>query len=97
MIPGSLDAGPRLSSVQPLLYGARVGTICPTDGNSPSLSVLDRAVGAVSAWRARGRADAAERRSLSCLARLNDHTLRDIGLSRTNLYGALPLRRPFDV
>jgi uncharacterized protein YjiS (DUF1127 family) len=48
--------------------------------------VLDRIVRAVAAWRARARADGEARRSMFCQARLDDHTLRDIGLSRVSFY-----------
>jgi uncharacterized protein YjiS (DUF1127 family) len=86
MIPGRLDAGTRLSSVEPWLCGARGGSTRPANGNTPNLFVFDRVVHVVSTWRARARTHAAVRQSLSCLARLDDHTLRDIGLNRVDLY-----------
>ncbi|MBV8652144.1 MAG: DUF1127 domain-containing protein [Alphaproteobacteria bacterium] len=51
---------------------------------APDFSVRGRIVRAIAAWRARARADAEARRSLSILARLDDHTLRDIGFNRTD-------------
>ena len=58
----------------------------PGSSDCPELSVLGRIVRAVTAWRARARADAEARRSMFYLARLDDHTLRDIGLNRAVFY-----------
>jgi uncharacterized protein YjiS (DUF1127 family) len=55
------------------------------DGDISYLSILGRVVRSLSAWRARARIHAAERQSLSSLARLDDHTLGDIGLNRADL------------
>ena len=54
---------------------------------APDFSVLGRIFRAVAVWRARARADAEARRSIFYLARLDDHTLRDIGLNRAVFYG----------
>jgi uncharacterized protein YjiS (DUF1127 family) len=59
---------------------------CPALRIAPDLSVLGRIVLAVAPWRARARADAEARRSIFYLARLDDHTLRDIGLNRAAFY-----------
>jgi uncharacterized protein YjiS (DUF1127 family) len=86
MMPARLDAGTPLSSVEPWLCGARSGSTRPASESTPSLSVVGRVVRVVSARRARARAHAAARQSLSYLTRLDDHALRDIGLSRVDLY-----------
>ena len=94
MRPARLDAGMSFSSVAPRLCGARGGSTHPANENTASLSVLRRLVRVVSARRARARADAVARQSLSCLTRLNDHALRDIGLNRVDLYGEM-LKPPY--
>ena len=64
---------------------------------APEVSVLGRAVLAAAAWRARARADAEARRSMLCLARLDDHTLRDIGLNRAAFYCEGTKPRCYDI
>jgi uncharacterized protein YjiS (DUF1127 family) len=66
-------------------------------GNVPCFSLFGRVLRAAAAWYARARADAAARRSASCLARLDDHTLRDIGLSREDFYRVVTKPRGYDV
>jgi uncharacterized protein YjiS (DUF1127 family) len=94
MMPVRLDAGMSVSSVAPWPCGARGGSTRPANENTASLSVLRRVVRVVSARRARARADAAARQSLSCLTRLDDHALRDIGLNRVDLYREM-LKPPY--
>jgi uncharacterized protein YjiS (DUF1127 family) len=60
-------------------------------------SVLGRIVRAIAAWRARARADAEAERSISCLARLDDHTLRDIGFNRADFYRKGMKPRCYDI
>jgi uncharacterized protein YjiS (DUF1127 family) len=89
MRPARLDAGMPLSSEAPWLCGARGGSTRPANENIALPSVLGRVLRAVSARRARARAHAAARQSLSCLTRLDDHALRDIGLNRVDLHRKL--------
>ncbi len=64
---------------------ARTNDLC---GEIASRTVVSRKprimktlVGLLSLWRARARSRAADRRLLSELAALDDHTLRDIGVN----------------
>jgi uncharacterized protein YjiS (DUF1127 family) len=66
--------------------GTSVAAARPALGIAPDFSVLGRIVRAVAAWRDRARADAEARRSMFCLARLDDQTLRDLGLNRVDFY-----------
>ena len=64
---------------------------------APEFSVLGRIVRAVATWCARARADAEARRSMFCLARLDDHTLRDIGLNRVDFHRQGSQPRRYDI
>ena len=94
MMSGRLDAGMPSPSITTWLCGARGGSTRSANENSAVRSVLGRVLRVASARRARARAHAAARESLSCLTRLDDHALRDIGLNRVDLYRQV-LNPPF--
>jgi uncharacterized protein YjiS (DUF1127 family) len=81
MIPGSLDTKGQLSNEWADVR--RRKAIAATAGNSGRPPILSHAAGPLSVWLARAQARAADRRAV---AALDDHTLRDIGVDRANLY-----------
>jgi uncharacterized protein YjiS (DUF1127 family) len=77
--------------------GTSVAAARPALGVARDFSLLGRMVRAVAAWRARARADAEARRSMFCLAELDDHTLSDIGLNRAGFYHEGMRLRRYDI